>query len=81
MPKITKKTRIEVLLEQNNSDIKAVLEYTSRIPKIEEKIEALAEGQDKLIHDVEAIKVGQREFEERVTKVEHKLQRREMKAA
>ncbi|MEK7615830.1 MAG: hypothetical protein AAB420_01310 [Patescibacteria group bacterium] len=81
MHKINRKTRVEVLLEQNNSDIKAVLEYVSILPGMKKTLDQHTKQLEKITDDVEAIKVGQKGFEERLTKVETKLERRLLKTA
>ncbi len=67
--------------EQMSSDVKAILEFVSVIPAMQEDIKVLKEGQERIIDDVGAIKVGQRGFEDRLTKVESKLEHRGLKAA
>ncbi|MEK7583261.1 MAG: hypothetical protein AAB483_02575 [Patescibacteria group bacterium] len=74
MPVITKKKEREVMHEDMASNIKTILEFVSVIPAIQDDIKDLKKGQEKLIDDVAAIKVGQKGFEERLTKVERKLE-------
>ena len=81
MPKITKKQEREVMNEQMASDVKAILEFVSVIPEMQEDIKDLKEGQYKIINDVEAIKVGQKGFQERLNKVETKLEHGAVRSA
>ena len=81
MPKITKKQEREVMNEQMASDVKAILEFVSVIPEMQEDIKDLKEGQYKIINDVEAIKVGQKGFQERLNKVATKLEHGAVRSA
>lgn len=62
MVKITKKQEREVMQEEMSSNIKVILEYTSRIPKIEERLEKLETDMGGVKNDIAAIKVGQKNF-------------------
>jgi len=55
---ISKKERAEVLMEDMNSKLEVVLEYTSRIPKIEETLKQHGEQLEALQTDVDTLKVG-----------------------
>ncbi len=58
MLKVSGKNRIEVLLEENNSNMKIVLEYVSVLPEMNERLIKVEGDIEVIKNDVEALKIG-----------------------
>lgn len=70
---ITKKKEREVVNEDMASNVKAILEFVSVIPAIQEDIRDLKKGHETLVDSVEALKVGHKMMHEDVKLIKSDL--------
>lgn len=70
MPEPSEQSRDRILSEQLLSELKTVREYVSRMPVIENKVDALAEDMTEVKADVKMIKNIVGDHSERITSLE-----------
>lgn len=68
--------RLEVLMEQTQSDVKLVLEYVADIAKRQPKVDQMAKDMDQIKSDIAVLKVGYKKMGYNVQQIESDLKQK-----